>query len=48
MAIADLLTLEDEVIDTTQDLTIYHPMSRWKYKVFPSKTYTVRYFCAHL
>ena len=42
MAIADLLTLEDEVIDTTQDLTIYHPMSRWKYKVTPANTYTVR------
>ena len=42
MAIADLLTLEDEVIDTTQDLTIYHPMSRWKYKVIPANTYTVR------
>lgn len=42
MAIADLLTLEDEVIDTTQDLTIYHSMSRWKYKVIPANTYTVR------
>ena len=42
MAIADLLTLEDEVIDTTQDLTIYHPMSRWKYKVILANTYTVR------
>lgn len=42
MAIADLLTLEDEVIDTTQDLTIYHPMSRWKYKVISANTYTVR------
>lgn len=42
MAIADLLTLEDEVIDTTQDLTIYHPMSRWKYKVIRANTYTVR------
>lgn len=42
MAIADLLTLEDEVIDTTQDLTIYHPMSRWKYKAIPANTYTVR------
>ena len=42
MAIADLLTLEDEVIDTTQDLTIYHPMSRWKYKVIQANTYTLR------
>ncbi len=42
MAIADLLTLEDEVIDTSKDLTIYHPMSRWKYKVIPANSYKVR------
>lgn len=39
---ADLLALEDEILDPNQDLTIYHPMSRWKYKVIPAGSYTLR------
>ena len=30
MALADLLCLDDEVIDETQPLTIFHPMHIWK------------------
>lgn len=30
MALADLLCLNDEVIDETQPLTIFHPMHTWK------------------
>lgn len=42
MAIADLMTLDGEVIDEHQDLTIYHPMNKWKNKVIEKDTYTVR------
>lgn len=39
---ADLMTLADEVMNPKQDLTIYHPMSRWKYKVIPGGSYELR------
>ena len=42
MAQADLLALVDEKFDESDDLTIYHPMSRWKYKVIPGGTYELR------
>lgn len=42
MAQADLLALVDEKFDENDDLTIYHPMSRWKYKVIPGGTYELR------
>ncbi len=42
MAVADLMTLYDEQIDPEQDLTIYHQMDRWKYKVIPGGSYEVR------
>lgn len=42
MAQADLLALVDEKFDENEDLTIYHPMSRWKYKVIPGGTYELR------
>lgn len=42
MAIADLMTLQEETIDTKADLRIFHPMNRWKYKVIPGGTYEVR------
>lgn len=42
MAIADLMTLYDEVIDENEDLTIYHHMDRWKYKVIPKGSYSLR------
>ncbi|EOS62071.1 nicotinate phosphoribosyltransferase [Firmicutes bacterium M10-2] len=42
MAIADLMTLVDEVIDENEDLTIYHHMDRWKYKVIPKGSYSLR------
>ncbi|MGN1040533.1 MAG: nicotinate phosphoribosyltransferase, partial [Candidatus Fimimonas sp.] len=32
-AIADVICLEEEVIDETQPLTITHPVERWKTKV---------------
>ncbi|WP_276911232.1 nicotinate phosphoribosyltransferase [Dubosiella newyorkensis] len=38
-AVADLMCLHQETIDPNQDLTIYHPMSKWKYKVFPAGSY---------
>jgi nicotinate phosphoribosyltransferase len=31
-AIADLITLNDEIIDTTKDLDIFHPIETWKKK----------------
>lgn len=37
---ADLVMLEDEVIDTTKPLTIFHPVYTWKKKIF--KNYTIR------
>ena len=42
MAMADLMTLHDEVIQENEDLTIYHPMNRWKYKVIPANSFTVK------
>lgn len=41
-AIADLMTLHDETIDVHQDLTVYHHMNKWKYKVIEADTYEVR------
>lgn len=41
-AIADLMTLEDEVIDVHEDLTVYHPMNKWKNKVIEANTYEIR------
>lgn len=41
-AIADLITLADEVIDEKQDLTVYHPMNKWKNKTIEAETYEVR------
>lgn len=41
-AIADLMTLDDEVIDVHEDLTIYHPMNKWKNKVIEKDTYEIR------
>lgn len=41
-AAADLMTLHGEVIDVNEDLTIYHPMNKWKNKVFPAGTYEIR------
>ena len=36
------MALHDETFDTNQDLTIYHPGNRWKYKVFKAGTYEMR------
>ena len=36
------MTLEEEVIDPEQDLTIYHAMSKWKNKTIPGGTYEIR------
>lgn len=41
-AIADLMTLYDEEINDQEDLTVFHPMNRWKYKVIEKGTYEVR------
>lgn len=41
-ALADLITLADEVIDENQDLTVYHPMNKWKNKTIEAQTYEVR------
>ncbi len=41
-AIADLITLADEVIDPHQGLTVYHPMNKWKNKIIEADTYEVR------
>ena len=41
-AMADVLTLEEEVLDPEKDLTIYHPMKKWKYKTFEGGTYELR------
>lgn len=40
MAKADLITLRDEVIDTTKPLTIFHPIETWKKTTFTN--FTVR------
>lgn len=41
-AIADLMTLADEVLDPAQDLTIYHQMNSWKNKTIPGGSYELR------
>lgn len=41
-AIADLMTLHDEVLDENEDLTIYHQMNSWKYKTIKKGTYYLR------
>lgn len=41
-AAADLMTLHGEKLDEKEDLTIYHPMNKWKNKVFPAGTYEIR------
>ena len=41
-ALADLMTIHGEVIDPSQDLTIYHHMNSWKNKTIPGGTYRVR------
>lgn len=41
-AIADVIALEDEVLDPEKDLTIYHPMKKWKYKTIVGGTYELR------
>ena len=39
---ADLITLEDEVYDESDDLTIFHPVDTWKRMTFKGGTYTLR------
>lgn len=41
-AMGDIMTLYDETIDTSKDLTIYHQMDKWKHKTFKADTYTVK------
>lgn len=41
MAIADLMSLEDEVIDENDDLTIYHQLNEWKNKTLKKGTFIV-------
>lgn len=41
-ALADLMTLEDEVIDVHEDLVVYHPMNKWKNKIIEKDTYEIR------
>ncbi|MDO4663675.1 MAG: nicotinate phosphoribosyltransferase [Erysipelotrichaceae bacterium] len=41
-AIADLIALSEEEIREDQDLTIYHPMNKWKSKVLEAGTFEVR------
>lgn len=41
-AIADLMTLYEEQIDTEKDLTIYHQMNTWKNKTLKGGSYTLR------
>lgn len=41
-ALADLMTLEDEVLDPEKDLTIYHAMSKWKNKTIEGGSYELR------
>lgn len=42
MAIGDLMTIHGEVIDPSQDLTIYHQMNSWKYKTIPGGSYEIK------
>ncbi len=39
---ADLLMLDDETLDTTQDLTLFDPFAVWKKMVLKGGTYSVR------
>lgn len=39
-ALADLIMLDDEVIDTSQPLTIFHPLYTWKTRTF--RRYSIR------
>ncbi len=41
-AIADLMTLYEEQIDSEKDLTIYHQMNTWKNKTLKGGSYTMR------
>lgn len=41
-AIADLMTLYEEQIDSEKDLTIYHQMNTWKNKTLKGGSYTLR------
>lgn len=41
-AIADLMTLYDEQIDSEKDITIYHQMNTWKNKTLKGGSYTLR------
>ena len=41
-ALGDIMTLHDEVLDPTQDLTIYHQMNYWKNKTIPGGSYELR------
>ncbi|MDF9825004.1 nicotinate phosphoribosyltransferase [Breznakia sp. PF5-3] len=41
-AAADLLTLHDEELLETKDLTIYHPQDVWKFKTFKAGSYDLR------
>ncbi len=41
-AIGDLMTLHDEVIDPSKDVTIYHHMNSWKNKTIPGGSYEIR------
>ncbi len=41
-AIADLMTLYEEQLDTEKDLTIYHQMNTWKNKTLKGGSYTLR------
>ncbi|MCD8027359.1 MAG: nicotinate phosphoribosyltransferase [Erysipelotrichaceae bacterium] len=40
-AIADIISFADEVLDSTQDLTIYHQLSPWKNKTLKGETYDI-------
>lgn len=41
-AVGDLMTLHDEVIDPSKDVTIYHHMNSWKNKTIPGGSYEIR------
>ena len=42
MALGDIMTLVDETLDPSQDLTIYHQMNYWKNKTIPKGSYELR------
>ncbi len=39
---ADLITLDNETIDPSEDMTIFDPLATWKRKTFPANQYTVK------